>query len=195
MVTRNKLRARLNQVRILLLDSSKQVGDLFRNILQSFGFTNILIAHDGYTGVQMLRENPIDLIITDWEFKLCTDMPIHDGRTPNLSGVDFVTRLRRAASSPDPFIPVIMFIHDATRDNLAKARDAGVNEVLMKPLRARELCDRTMAIIENPRVFVTADNYRGPCRRRLDEDYLKEHIERRLHEVRIIRHDEYRGWR
>jgi DNA-binding response OmpR family regulator len=46
------------------------------------------------------------------------------------------------------------------------ARDAGVNELLVKPLSARALFTRIQTIIERPRPFIRTRSYFGPCRRR-----------------------------
>ena len=51
------------------------------------------------------------------------------------------------------------------------ARDAGTNEFVVKPLSATSLFTRIQWVIENPRHFVTTDNYFGPDRRRKDASF------------------------
>jgi len=54
---------------------------------------------------------------------------------------------------------------------LFRARDAGVKEVLAKPLKAKLVLDRLFEIIERPRSFVVAPAYVGPDRRRRDAGF------------------------
>jgi hypothetical protein len=46
------------------------------------------------------------------------------------------------------------------------ARDAGVTELLAKPVTAGHLFARIAEIVERPRAFVRTDTYFGPDRRR-----------------------------
>ena len=51
-----------------------------------------------------------------------------------------------------------------------KARDAGVNEFLVKPISANTLFERIEALIERPRPFVRLEGFFGPDRRRKSSD-------------------------
>lgn len=52
------------------------------------------------------------------------------------------------------------------RHRIEAARDAGVTEVLAKPITSGSLFQRISEIIERPRSFVKCDKYFGPDRRR-----------------------------
>lgn len=54
----------------------------------------------------------------------------------------------------------------SARQDIFKARDSGVNEIVVKPIAPRILLDRLVAIIERPRPFVQAGPFFGPDRRR-----------------------------
>lgn len=187
---------KLEKIHVLLLDGSTQVTALFKNMLAEFGFTNVFVANNGFQGVQILREIKINLIITDWELKVPrneaesgSNVISHKDILP-LSGVDFVTRLRRSPLSPNPYIPVIMFANTVEKMQVVTARDAGVDEICIKPLSAEELCHRIMAVIEKPRIFITAETYKGPDRRRKKTQPPSSEKERRKREVRIIKCNE-----
>lgn len=186
---------KLEKVHILILDNSMQITQLFKRMLEEFGFSNIFTANNGFQGVQILREIKINLIITDWELKTPrgtsesgSNVISHIDILP-VSGVDFVKRLRRSPASPNPFIPVIMFADTVEKMQVVSARDAGVNEICIKPLSAEELCNRIMAVIDSPRIFVTAENYKGPCRRRKTLP-LPQQQERRKRDIRVIKRNE-----
>lgn len=183
---------KLEKVHVLILDSSTQVTELFKKMLEEVGFTKVFIGNNGLQGVQILREIKINLIITDWELKIPRPVEklddastVHEEIIP-LSGIDFVKRLRHAPSSPSPFVSIIMLADAMEKIQVLSARDAGVNEICIKPLSAQQLFDKIMAVIDRPRIFVTAESYRGPCRRRKNE-LPKGQEERRKHEVRVIK--------
>lgn len=188
---------RLDKIHILILDNSTHVTTLFKNMLSEFGFTSVYVANNGFHGVQILREAKINLIITDWDLKL----PIATNESGTkvishtdvlqFSGIEFVRRLRCSPSSPNPFIPVIMFLDAVEKIKVVNARDAGINEVCIKPLSADGLCKRIISVIDHPHIFITADNYKGPCRRRKVTTPIPNDINRREREVQIIKFNEY----
>ncbi|MEM7680184.1 MAG: response regulator, partial [Pseudomonadota bacterium] len=59
-----------------------------------------------------------------------------------------------------------------------QARDCGANETLVKPISGNGLASRICSMIDNPRPFVSTDDYFGPDRRRKDLPYKCE--DRRL---------------
>ncbi len=193
------LMKKLEKVHVLILDSSTQITTLFKNMLAEFGFTNVFVANNGFQGVQILREIKINLIITDWELKVPRNVAESESNVIShkdilpLSGVDFIKKIRQSPSSPNPYVPIIMFADAMETIQVMAARDVGVNEICVKPLNAQELCDKIMAIIERPRIFVTAETYKGPCRRRRTTSLPSYHTERRTREIRIIKCNESIG--
>ena len=51
------------------------------------------------------------------------------------------------------------------------ARDAGVHEIMAKPVSATKLNVKIKKIIEHPRAFIRTEDYFGPDRRRQDPNY------------------------
>lgn len=188
---------KLNRINILILDNSTHVTSLFKDMLAEFGFNSVFVANNGFQGVQILREVKINLIISDWDLKLQNSSNseksniIENSEIIKFSGAEFIKRLRRAPSSPNPFIPVIMFLDSLEKIKVYAARDAGINEVCLKPLSTRELCNRIISIIEHPRIFITADSYKGPCRRRKNIAPIPNATNRREREVKIIKFTDY----
>jgi DNA-binding response OmpR family regulator len=182
----------LQKVHVLILDSSVHVTSLFKKMMEKFGFTNVFTANNGFHGVQILREVKINLIITDWHLnpinsaEKSSNVISHTDILP-VSGIDFVKRLRWSPASPNPYIPIIMFADTVEKMQVISARDAGINEICIKPLSAEELCQRIIAVIDNPRIFITASTYKGPCRRRKALP-LDTNNEKRKKEIRIIKY-------
>jgi DNA-binding response OmpR family regulator len=59
-----------------------------------------------------------------------------------------------------------MITGHSERARITEARDAGINEILIKPISATQLYQRIKSVIDMPRQFVESDGYFGPDRRR-----------------------------
>lgn len=74
--------------------------------------------------------------------------------------------IRQPTTSVNPFVPIIMVSGHAERRRVIMARDAGVNEFLVKPISPKALYDRLLAVVAFPRPFIRTKTYFGPDRRR-----------------------------
>ncbi|ODT84830.1 response regulator [Phenylobacterium sp. SCN 70-31] len=144
---------RYDLLRILLVDDNHHMRVLLTEILRALGVVHIYEANDGAEGLQMMRDHPIDIIMTDLSMQ-------------PLDGIDFVRLLRNSPDSPNQLAPVIMVTGHSTFARVNEARDAGVSEFLTKPLTARVVVERLHQAIEHPRPFVRSGDYFGPDRRR-----------------------------
>ena len=150
---------RYDLLKILIVDDNHHMRMLVAEILKAVGVRQIHEASDGAQGLQMLRDHPVDIIITDLSMQ-------------PLDGIDFVRLLRRSPDSPNPMCPVIMITGHSTVSRVQDARNAGVNEFLAKPLTARGVIERLHQVVENPRPYVKSEDYFGPDRRRrADSDF------------------------
>ena len=150
---------RFDLLKILLVDDNPHMRMLLTQILRAIEVKQIYEASDGAEALQVMRAHNIDIVFTD-----LTMQP--------LDGIDFVRLLRNSPDSPNQMAPVIMVTGHSTVRRIAEARDAGVNEILAKPVTARGVLSRISEVIENPRPFVRTPDYFGPeRRRRADPDY------------------------
>ena len=194
------LEERLKKVNILIADNDLKIGELVKSILNTLGFSWVTLVQDGYQAMDVLSENQTDLLIADWDLRPCEvlDSSITRAKAasnsgkprwkkyPPINGLALVECIRHAAASPNPFLPVVMLTPPARQSVVYAARDAGVNEILVKPLNAYTLSERVISVIEHPRIFVTSDNYKGPCRRRKFESRPGK-PERRKRTIQVIR--------
>lgn len=190
---------RLANIHILIIISSERAADLVKRLFINLGFTNLYVAYDAAEAISFLSDVQMHLIVTDADLKVTrigTDFDREQSgqETILLSGVQFVYRLRNSPASPAPYIPVLMLMDSARNADVLKARDVGVNEIVLKPLEAKNFCERIIALIDNPRPYITASTYRGPCRRRKEGPPIGQE-ERRVREVRLVRCDEMKGTR
>lgn len=127
--------------------------------LGACGLDDIALTASGEEAFRVIIETEPDFVITDW-------------RMPGGSGIELIRRVRTAPDSPDHFLPIVMLSGYANREQVVEARDAGVTDYLVKPITAKTLLTRLVAVIENPRPFISAPNFFGPNRRtKSDPDY------------------------
>lgn len=144
--------SRLSDIKILLVDDEKQIVRLVTDVLTHLGFDSITTASTGAQAAELLRRTRYDFMITDW-------------RMPEMQGIDLIRFVRTSPECKCPRMPVIMLSGNTEAHYILTARDAGVNEYVIKPFSANDLVRRIRAIIETPRSYVEAPRYRGPNRR------------------------------
>jgi CheY-like chemotaxis protein len=149
-------RVRFDLLKILLVDDNQHMRLLLIEILRAIGVRQVYEAMDGSEALSILRSTAIDVVFTDLSMN-------------GLDGIDFVQLVRNATDSPNPFVPIVMITGHSTERRVNEARNAGVNEFLVKPVTARGVIHRLTLLIENPRPFVRAGDYFGPDRRRRDD--------------------------
>jgi CheY-like chemotaxis protein len=142
----------LCNVRILVVDDNDHMRNLLRAMLFAFGFKSVQSEEDGRTALTAMQSLKPDIIVTDYSMH-----PV--------DGIEFVKAVR-ALNSPMAWTPVIMVTGHKERHYVEKARDAGVTELLSKPVTARDLFLRIREVIERPRPFIRAPGFSGPDRRR-----------------------------
>lgn len=145
--------AQLGALRVLLVDDNQHMRSIVSAVLAGIGIVQVRECWDGAEGLAALREWPADVAIVDF-------------RMAPVDGVEFTHLVRNAADSPNPYLPIIMLTGYAERSRVCEARDAGVNEFVVKPVTARAVVDRLNQVIFRPRAFIRSESYFGPCRRR-----------------------------
>lgn len=149
----------LESIRILVVEDNTFARRIVMEILKHLGATNIVVAKDGEEAWQEIKKEMPDIVLLDWEM------------TP-VDGLHFLRRVRHDPACPNPYLPIIMVTGYADRWHVFAARDAGVNEYIIKPLSAKALLNRIQAVIERPRRFVRIGQFFGPDRRRKEKLFL-----------------------
>ncbi len=103
--------------------------------------------------MRIMAANPIHLVITDWN--------MHP-----MDGIEFIKTVRSRTDSPDCFVPIILLTANAESDDVSAARDSGITEFVVKPFTVKRLIERIIVVINNPRSFILAPNFKGHDRRR-----------------------------
>jgi len=148
---------RFDRLKVLVIDDNPHMRRLVVTVLQAFGTVHLFEAPDAERGWALMNELNPDVIVLDWML-------------PGMNGLEFAERVRTAADSPNPFVPIIMLTGHTQVEHVRLARDAGITEFLAKPVSVNGLYTRLVAVIEHPRPFVRTKVYFGPCRRRRNQD-------------------------
>lgn len=141
-------------MRILVVDDNQHMRDMVSTILTSFGVGHVRAAGHGAQALSILKNWPAHVAIIDYQMA-------------PMDGLELTRQIRNRETSPNAYLPIIMMTGYAERSRVIAARDAGVNEFLVKPITAKAVLDRLNALARRPREFVEAEHYFGPNRRRI----------------------------
>jgi two-component system chemotaxis response regulator CheY len=117
---------------ILIVDDYKTMLRIIRNLLAQLGFNNVEEALDGVTAFQKLKEKAYDLIISDWNM-----VPI--------TGLELLKKVR--ADEQLKAVPFVMITAESKPDNVIAAKQAGVNNYIVKPFNADTLKVKLTAVL------------------------------------------------
>lgn len=143
----------LSQTTIMIADDSPSMRRLLKTILEAFGAGTILTAESGEDAMAQFRKTSPDLLLVDWNM------------TP-MDGISLARTIRQDPFSPNPYIPVVLLTGHTDFRRVIEAREAGITEVMSKPVIPAKLYQRLVTIIDRPRSFVRTTDYFGPDRRR-----------------------------
>lgn len=104
--------------RILLVEDIPAMRLLVRQMLRSLGIFDTLEANDGSTALQLLRSQPVDVVLSDWNM-----IP--------MTGLQLLMAMREDPNTSH--IPFIMITGEGSMEHVKRARSAGVNGYLIKP--------------------------------------------------------------
>ena len=121
---------------------------ILRAMLQGFGARRVFDAEDGAAGLEVMNRVIPDIVIADWV------MPVLDGLE--------MVRIVRQPDHPMAFVPIILVTAHTEKKRIVSARNAGVHEILSKPISATSLYRRISSVVTQPREFVRSDSYFGP---------------------------------
>jgi two-component system, chemotaxis family, chemotaxis protein CheY len=144
---------------VLVVDDNQYMRKVVRTLLVNCGVKDIFEATDGIAALDSIRTVAPDVVILDWEM-------------PLLSGPELVRIVRSPGVFPMPDVPIIMLTAHGERWRVVEAVRLGINEYLTKPVSAKALYDRLVAITLQPRPNVQLGDYYGPEPRKLMTDPL-----------------------
>ncbi|RZJ96083.1 MAG: response regulator [Brevundimonas sp.] len=117
---------------VLVVDDYKSMVRIVRGLLTQLGFTNIDEAADGETAFEMIRAKPYGLVLSDWNMQPMT-------------GLELLRRVR--AEPATRATPFVMVTAEAKVENVVAARQAGVNNYVIKPFTLAVLKQKLTSVL------------------------------------------------
>jgi two-component system, chemotaxis family, chemotaxis protein CheY len=111
-------------IKIITIDDFSTMRRIIKNLLKQIGFNNAFEAEDGAQGLEIIKAEKPDLIISDWNM-------------PRMTGLELLQAIRQDPELKD--IPFIMITAEAEKDNIILAVQAGVSNFIVKPFTAEVL--------------------------------------------------------
>lgn len=120
----------------MVIDDSKAVRMILTRSLNKLGY-EVCTAADGKEALATLEQQApdVDFFLVDWNM-------------PEVSGLEFVQRLRRMPTYAG--VPLMMVTTETEIDQMIRALDAGANEYVMKPFTDEIIADklRLLGVLE-----------------------------------------------
>jgi two-component system chemotaxis response regulator CheY len=117
---------------ILIVDDYKTMLRIIRNLLKQLGFNNVDEATDGSVALQKLRDKDYGLVISDWNMEPMT-------------GIQLLREVR--ADTKLKALPFIMITAESKTENVVAAKEAGVNNYIVKPFNAATLKTKLTSVL------------------------------------------------
>ena len=112
-------------MKVMLVDDSKTMRTIQRNILMQLGFKEIEEACDGLDALSKVGPFAPELLLVDWNM-------------PNMDGITFVKTYRAQGGRS----PILMVTTEAENTRVVEAIRAGVNNYVVKPVTPDSLSQR-----------------------------------------------------
>jgi two-component system chemotaxis response regulator CheY len=117
---------------ILIVDDYRTMLRIIRNLLKQVGFTHVDEAADGVGALARLRERAYGVVISDWNMQ-------------PMSGLDLLREVR--ADPALEHLPFIMITAESKAENVVAAREAGVDNYIVKPFNAETLKAKISSVV------------------------------------------------
>ena len=120
---------------ILVVDDYNTMIRIIRNLLRQLGFNDVDDAPDGSIALSKMHIKRYGLIISDWNMEPMT-------------GYELLKQVRSEPSLAST--PFIMVTAESKTENVIAAKQAGVNNYIVKPFNADTLKNKIDAVFLSP---------------------------------------------
>jgi two-component system chemotaxis response regulator CheY len=120
---------------VMVVDDYKTMVRIIQNLLEEIGFKNLDGANDGDEAYTKMKLKKYGLVVADWNM------------TP-VSGFDL---LRKVRADPEMAkTPFILVTGESRPENVLAAKEAGVNNYIVKPFNAQTLKLKVASVLAPP---------------------------------------------
>ena len=118
---------------VLIVDDYTTMLRIIKNLLKQLGFNNIDEATDGTMAFEKVKIKEYGLVISDWNME-------------PMSGFEFLKKIR-ASEEKFKTVPFIMITAESKTENVIAAKQAGVNNYIVKPFNAETLKGKISSVL------------------------------------------------
>lgn len=118
---------------ILIVDDYKTMLRIIKNLLKQLDFSNVDEATDGEAALAKLEGKDYGLVISDWNMEPMT-------------GLDLLKNVR-GTEGKNQKVPFIMITAESKTENVIAAKEAGVNNYIVKPFNAQTLKTKMTSVL------------------------------------------------
>ena len=170
-----------SKLNILVVEDNDSSRRLIVELLRASGFSNLTITRSAEDAIEQMKGQMPDMLILDWNL-------------PGLSGIELAQLIRHAAVTPDdrfsnPAVPMIMLTSRQSVRDVATARNAGIDEFVIKPFSTVSILKAICSCILRRRPFIVSAGYVGPCRRRNKKKDSYSGLLRRASDIEAVAED------
>lgn len=117
---------------VLVVDDYKSMIRIVRGLLNQLGFHNVDEALDGPSALALIRAKSYGLVLSDWNMQ-------------PMSGLELLKAVR--AEDRTKTLPFVMVTAEAKAENVVAARQAGVNNYVIKPFTLAVLKQKLTTVL------------------------------------------------
>ncbi len=118
---------------VLVVDDYRTMVRIIRNLLTQLGFDDIDDASDGNEALQRMDSKQYGLVISDWNME-------------PMNGLDLLKKIR-SGNSINSKVPFIMITAESKQSSVQAAKEAGVNNYIVKPFSADTLKAKLTSVL------------------------------------------------
>lgn len=118
---------------VLIVDDYNTMLRIIKNLLKQLGFNNVDEATDGSMALEKIQNKSYGLVISDWNMEPMT-------------GLELLKQVRASSESYNN-VPFIMVTAESKTENVVAAKQAGVNNYIVKPFNAETLKQKMSSVL------------------------------------------------
>lgn len=115
---------------VLIVDDQKTMLRIIRSLLEQIGLKDVTEAMSGVDALEKMKERTFGLILSDWNME-------------PMSGLELLKAVRGAGNK----VPFIMITAESAAENVVAAKQAGVNNYIIKPFNADTLKTKIESVL------------------------------------------------
>lgn len=156
MALKNRRDYKYEDIRVLLIEPSRNVRLALRASLVDYGFRDIRDLGEAASLRERFSEIKPDLLVIDTAER-------------GAEVCELVQDIRNQEFGEDPFVPIITTTWEPTSELVRDIINSGADDLLVKPVSVQKLVDRIQVLIRSRKPFVVTSSYIGPDRRKSED--------------------------